>query len=550
MYNPIQSSNNTDADDRISVPEQNISPFNIGTDENDEGGHDDSSAERLIMPLGTLQRSRRWLYLAHFFSLFSEDYWQFSVVLFLSVISDFQSMLYISTFGLSLNVGIFFVTPCLGKWIDRRPAGEKLRVTQLVLAGKHVTIILLAVLSSCILRIAIPLPQSGGDDSSSSSSDNGFENMSVAGMVVLTGIYVFGTVAKILDRTFNIIIERDLVVVLSECADDAGQPQSGWLSKTNTAMEQISLLAKVLISFLIFEKNYQYTCLVVGIVSAIAWAVQYLCITRMFLLIPILEKRKDDSSHIEKINLADTMCAESEEDFEEEENITTQRSRWPIIVYLEQPSAPAGLSVALLYSNCITFGNGMLSAYLLNRHIQARTIGVLRGVSSAVGLLGTFVYGFSLRLSSLETTGLWGVASQATFLGIAAVFLSFDHNEDTPSNDIILHLFILSVISSRLGLWVFGIAVTQLQQQETPEKYHCLVGGVQTALDALLNLVANAIGIRFTHPDDFIYIATSGFISVALAFVIFFCGVFLPRGNATRALKLQSNIEHSTTSLT
>ena len=154
---------------------------------------------------------------------------------------------------------------------------------------------------------------------------------------------------------------------------------------------------------------------------------------------------------------------------------------------------------------------------------------------------GTFGYTLMLRFCSLETTGLWGVAWQALSLGLASIFLSVNHSKDTLTNDIFLQLFIILVISSRLGLWIFGISVIQLQQQETPEKYRCLVGGVQESLNALLNMIANGIGLIFTHPDDFVYISTSGFISVTLAFFFFFLGIFLPRRNATRELQTCNN---------
>eukprot|EP00537_Pseudo-nitzschia_pungens_P006155 CAMPEP_0172368488 /NCGR_PEP_ID=MMETSP1060-20121228/27480_1 /TAXON_ID=37318 /ORGANISM="Pseudo-nitzschia pungens, Strain cf. cingulata" /LENGTH=360 /DNA_ID=CAMNT_0013093093 /DNA_START=161 /DNA_END=1243 /DNA_ORIENTATION=- len=335
--------------------------------------------------------------------------------------------------------------------------------------------------------------------------------------------------AGVLDQIFTIIIERDLLVVLSECARDEEHSQSTWLSKTNASMEQISLAAKVMISVLIFQENFQYTCLAVGSVSALAWTIEHVCITKIFRIIPTLGQQKDDSSCVDSLDLTNSI--RSERDHRIEEDISTQGDQWPLRIYIEQPGAPAGISFALLFSNCVTFGNGLLSAYLLNRSMKARTIGVLRGISSGVGLLGTFVYTISIRLLSLETTGLWGVASQATSLGIATVFLSLDHNEDTTSNDIFLYLFIASVVSSRLGLWVFDVTVTQLQQHETPEQYRCLVGSVQEALNSLFNIVANIIGLLFTHPDQFIYISACGFMSVTLAFVFFFFGIFIPRRN-------------------
>ena len=61
---------------------------------------------------------------------------------------------------------------------------------------------------------------------------------------------------------------------------------------------------------------------------------------------------------------------------------------WAPMLYLQQSVAPAGICLALLYANCITFGNGILSAFLLSQGLgPGKTAGLFRGISSAVGLV-------------------------------------------------------------------------------------------------------------------------------------------------------------------
>ena len=179
---------------------------------------------------------------------------------------------------------------------------------------------------------------------------------------------------------------------------------------------------------------------------------------------------------------------------------------------------------------------------------------------------GVVVYTLSLRLYSLEATGLWGVASQAMSLAMTVVFVSLDNNHaaaaaaadeddnnNTASNNkgdddtttlLLLYLTIVSIISSRIGLWVFDISVTQLQQQEIPETYRCRIGGVQEALNAFCSMISFGLGLLFTHPNptDFIYISTGGFLSVALALSVFFFGIYLPRRRRRRRRRRQRNV--------
>ena len=310
MYNSIHSSS-TDADadaNIVVIPTSPASSFDVDASENNnEEEHRNSSSDTtdilLIAHRDALQRSQRWLYLSHFVAHFSENYWQFSVILFLSAISNFESIFYISTFGLSLNIGTLLVTPCLGNWIDRRlkEGDEQLRILRCLLVGKHTAVMVLALLCSLVLRATTTmplLPQSEADDDSSSSSSSPVnvvpnKPLAVAAIVALAGTHILGTAAQVLDQTYNIIIERDLVVVLSQYyaavgndADSNNTFQCEWLSKTNATMKQIGLIAPGMISFLILEDdnkyNYQYTCLIVGIIPAVAWAVEYLCITKIF----------------------------------------------------------------------------------------------------------------------------------------------------------------------------------------------------------------------------------------------------------------------------
>ena len=192
---------------------------------------------------------------------------------------------------------------------------------------------------------------------------------------------------------------------------------------------------------------------------------------------------------------------------------------------MQQASAFGGLGLAMLYTNSLTMGNGIMTTYLLYRGLDLELVGVLRGIASAIGLLGTFVYHCSVKLWSLETTGLWSVSYQFGCLAVALLSLSI------PNDVATLTLLIGCVCLSRIGLWVFDIAVTQLQQQEVPAHIRGQVGGVQSSLNNGFSLVAFLIGILFPNPKDFFIYVSAGVLSVGTAVMLFLFGVFLPRKN-------------------
>ncbi|CAE6085951.1 unnamed protein product [Arabidopsis arenosa] len=51
-------------------------------------------------------------------------------------------------------------------------------------------------------------------------------------------------------------------------------------------------------------------------------------------------------------------------------------------------------------------------------------------------------------------------------------------------------MLMAGVAASRLGLWMFDLAVIQQMQDLVPESDRCVVGGVQNSLQAALDLMA------------------------------------------------------------
>lgn len=113
------------------------------------------------------------------------------------------------------------------------------------------------------------------------------------------------------------------------------------------------------------------------------------------------------------------------------------------------------LFIPCRYSNVLTFG-AIMTAYLVWRGISLKQIGVWRGVSAAVGLAGTFVYKVLSAKIGLVGSGMLSVTVQFCCLSIAYASLFVDNLT------ISFAMLIVGVCSSRIGLWVFDISVTQV----------------------------------------------------------------------------------------
>ena len=81
------------------------------------------------------------------------------------------------------------------------------------------------------------------------------------------------------------------------------------------------------------------------------------------------------------------------------------------------------------------------------------------------------------------------------------------------------------VVLSRIGLWVFDIAVTQLMQQYIPENCRGSVGGTQQALNSAFELVAFGLGIIWPDPSDFVWLVAIGYAALVVAALLYTFGL-------------------------
>ena len=176
------------------------------------------------------------------------------------------------------------------------------------------------------------------------------------------------------------------------------------------------------------------------------------------------------------------------------------------------------------YLNALTFG-ALMTAYLVWRGMRLEVVGVWRGLSAAIGLAGTFVYHFSVKHTTLVSTGMWSVVYELICLSLAFFSLFVE--------DFVLSMAMLisGVCASRIGLWVFDIAITQLQQEFVPTEIRGVIGGTQQSLNALFQLSSFALGLVFPDPREFHIYASAGYIAVALAVALYYFGIFRGRSD-------------------
>lgn len=473
-----------------------------------------------------LEQARWLLYVSHAFNQFSEQAWQFCVALFLAAFTDNTSLILVTSYGLATYSFVVVFGSSIGRYIDK---SDRLAVAQKFIGFEN-----LAVLTATLMCYILL------------SEDNSGSLYTTKSLLLLVSIHLLGAVAMILDSGFLVAVERDWIVVMSIVAsklkaegssmtkEEEESAQADWLSDTNVKMRQIDLSCKILapavsgIYIALLDDgtsghgyNMRGATLMVGGINISALIVEYICTAKIYHKIPELAMKSDDETGDELNN------TEVEYDSNEPETpkTTTKKPKFlsDLEVYFDQSICWAGFALALLYLNvALSFGN-IMTVYLVWRGIGLEAIGLWRGVSSAMGLAGTFVYHIMSQKISLVDLGMMSVTFE--FLCLSVCFGSlFVH-----SNQAFFIMFIAGVCWSRIGLWVFDISVTQLMQLHIPAPVRGLVGGVQSSMNAFFTVIIYIVGLFISNPENFKYYAGVSYGGVTLAAIFYGVMVFARR---------------------
>ena len=190
-------------------------------------------------------------------------------------------------------------------------------------------------------------------------------------------------------------------------------------------------------------------------------------------------------------------------------------------LYFSTPVSLPGLALALLYANNMSYG-GVMTAYVAWRGMPPPLIGLTRGISATIGLLGTIAFKYSSSYLSLQDSGMWAIVWQCAMLGVGFAS-SWIEETDVASraSRASLAMLIGGTALSRIGLWTFDMSVTQMMQEQVPENIRGRVGGVQTALCSFFGAFSYVQGLYWSRPEDFKSVITVSYGAVVGAVVAY-----------------------------
>jgi len=216
----------------------------------------------------------------------------------------------------------------------------------------------------------------------------------------------------------------------------------------------------------------------------------------------------------------------------------------------------AGISLAMLYLTVLGF-DGITISFCKASGVTESVLGILLGVSSAVGFLGSICFPVLRSRLGINCTALTGltVLVLSDGLCLVAIFLpqsqfmqpqvegevawdsdnisADNRDKDTVENSgninsgntdslTAVYLLVAGVTIARFGLHLFDLCIIQLFQEGVMESKRGIFSGVASSLCNLMDMVKFGLVILLPSPKlHFGYLVLISFTSVFIGWVIF-----------------------------
>ncbi|KAH9614038.1 hypothetical protein KSS87_023819 [Heliosperma pusillum] len=435
------------------------------------------------------------LFVGHFLSRWTARMWEFSVALYMINIWP-DSLLLTAMYGVVESASVALLGPIVGQWVNFLTYKKVLQiwtVTQnlsFIAAGG--TVIALLTFSS-------------------------LKSLLFASLVAVT--FLSGAVAVLSTLAGTILIERECGSCICETTPDSyefvisvvnhilrlmaynypkkyrvvlmteDQPP-GVLSKMNSVLRRIDLVCKlcapVVSGFIVSFVSLKASALFFALWNILSVCLQYWLLSSVYNGVPALnvkdnQKREAVSSDVPETSTSPQKLVPAESGSIGCCSVFSCFGAWK--VYLKQEVVLPGLALALLFLTVLSFGS-LMTATLEWKGIPAYVISIGRGISATIGIAATFTYPIlESRISPLRT-GIWAIWSQWSLLVICVGSIYVKNGVASA------YLLMAGVAASRLGLWMFDLAVIQQMQDQVPASDRCIVGGVQNSIQSTMDLLA------------------------------------------------------------
>nr|XP_045601308.1 solute carrier family 40 member 1-like isoform X1 [Procambarus clarkii]XP_045601309.1 solute carrier family 40 member 1-like isoform X1 [Procambarus clarkii] len=500
------------------------------------------------------------VYVSHFLSSWGDRMWMFAGGLFLLEITP-GSLRLAAVYGAALALTIIILGSPVGRWVDRT---SRLTAAQLSLSLQNIMV------CCCAALLVIITTQQH-----IFTAWDGWSLIVAEGFVILTAcLACIGSLGS------KLSIEKDWIIVI--CGKDKNE-LAKVNSVLRTVDLSTEVLAPIIVGVIMTAFGMAVGGIAIASWNVGSLFVEYGLLHHLFYSNADLQKPKlkESISNAEE-NTEESQGIDETSKFKKIRTVLRRlMSAWGAwLVYMQHPVRDAGLALALLYMTVLAFDN-YSRAFVYDSGVPENILGVLTAVASLFGIFGSLASPILRSKIGVTNTGLVGFGSETLCLTlcVASVFAPgspfdvsallrigqsstdltnstlttppyFTLNLTTPPSDIIeteivslnatkwirdesstgateeteymfVILLLTGIITSRFGLWVADLTVTQILQEEVEEGHRGAINGVQSSLNQALNLLRSILIIILPRRETFGFLVILSFLFVSTAWILF-----------------------------
>ncbi|PIC23915.1 hypothetical protein B9Z55_017445 [Caenorhabditis nigoni] len=305
------------------------------------------------------------------------------------------------------------------------------------------------------------------------------------------------------------IITRDWVVTLNH--KNALARQNAML----TGFDQLlNILAPVIVSTMITSHGIFWSLIFFAIGSMVSLISKF---TLLFLLY---------TSH-SSLHNRNSKNYKTLEQVPEEESLLgtrTTKKHGVFSTYYKQSTFCAAFGMALFYKTVMGFDNLAVGYAKGASDLSIFTIGIVKSYGAIAGMAGVAFYALIEKRCGLVRAGYVGLVVQQVFalLAVSTIWMPGSPIWGLTSKGPSILIFLVSIATSRFGLWCLDMAVTHAMQLHVPESERNTVFGFHMALCQTFSVPKEMLVIAFPEPSHFALYILSSYFCVTLGQYFFY----------------------------
>lgn len=414
----------------------------------------------------------RRLYFSHLLAQFGDRLWQFAIpVLFITVWKD--TVLPSAIFEFLLSAIRIVLVPMVGRRVDTT---DRLKLVRFGTFGQNGCIFVSGALLLVLFQSVMP-----GD----AFGDN------LGCTILFAMLIVVGIVGDLFNIAGKLGVEKDWVVVIVDEEVSRGDTvaREDRLADLNSKLRRIDLLCKILapLSFGLLTgwSETRQGEVIIGTGIVCGWS--------LLSTFPIYWAWR--SVYDEYTQLQSVKPKKKQNPF--------SVLRHAGAAYIRHPVFAPSLAFCCLFFTVLSDHHPLSTAFLKMDGVSNLVLGAARGGGAFTGILGTMI--FPLLRSYLGLVGANIVEAWAFVLCIVPTALQYiESPSEIPGDDAPrAHFLLFGIVLSRLFLWGFDLANTQLMQEMVNADTRGEINGMQAATCNIMELVMSSLALLCTSHGSF-----------------------------------------------